>query len=364
MNIQAIIQYLESVAPPAYQENYDNARLITGNKSWKCTGVLATLDCIETIIDEAIDKNCNLIVAHHPIVFSGLKSITGKNYIERTLIKAIKNDIAIYGIHTNLDNVKHGVNKMIADKLQLTNQRILSPKKNILQKLYTFCPNDKADTVRQALFSAGAGNIANYDNCSFNLQGTGTFKANELANPYVGETGAIHYEAETKIEVVFPSFLQNRIIRALLKAHPYETVAYDVVQLENAHFEVGSGIVGELEKPLDTMAFLQQIKQIFGCACVRYTALHINEVQRIALCGGSGSFLLGAAKAEKADIFISADYKYHQFFDADNQIIIADIGHFESEQFTINLLYDVITQKFSNFAVFISEHNTNPINYL
>jgi len=364
MLIKEIIHHLESFAPTAYQESYDNARLITGNKNWECTGALTTLDCLENTVEEAISKKCNLIVAHHPIVFSGLKSITGKNYIERTIIKAIKNDIAIYAIHTNLDNVDQGVNKVIADKLQLQNQRILSPKKTMLKKLYTFCPVDKAATIRTALFKAGAGNIGNYNNTSFNSTGNGTFKANESAKPYVGDKGKLHTEKETKIETVFEAYKQHQIIKALIAAHPYEEVAYDIISLDNQLDNVGSGIVGNLENAMPIKTFLNQLKTQFNCGCVKYTQAHKAEVSKIAVCGGSGSFLLNDAKAASADVFITADYKYHQFFDADNQIVIADIGHYESEQYTANLLYEIITQKFSNFAVFISEINTNPVNYL
>lgn len=364
MLIKEIIHHLENFAPSAYQESYDNARLITGNKNWECTAALTTLDCLEATVDEAISKKCNLIVAHHPIVFSGLKSITGKNYIERTIIKAIKNDVAIYAIHTNLDNVHNGVNKFVADKLKLQNQRILSPKKTMLKKLYTFCPVEEVTEIRAALFDAGAGNIGNYSNTSFNVEGTGTFKANENAKPYVGEKGKLHLEKETKIEVVFEAYKQHQIIRALKAAHPYEEVAYDVISLDNLLSNVGAGIVGEMEKPVAIDSFLKEVKVQFKCDCIKYTKPHKNEVERIAVCGGSGSFLLNDAKAAAADVFITSDYKYHQFFDADNQIIIADIGHYESEQYTADLLYEILTQKFSNFVIFISEINTNPVKYL
>jgi len=363
MLIKEIINHLEKFAPVAYQESYDNARLITGNKSWNCTGALTTLDCLETTVEEAITKNCNLIVAHHPIVFSGLKSITGKNYIERTIIKAIKNDIAIYAIHTNLDNVHNGVNKVIADKLSLQNQRILSPKKALLKKLYTFCPVDKAAEVRTELFEAGAGNIGNYSNTSFNTIGTGTFKGNETVAPYVGKKGELHREQETKIEIVFEAYKQHQIVNALIKAHPYEEVAYDIISLDNQLNNVGSGIVGDLEKPLEINIFLKELKNQFKCDCIKYTQPHKTTVSKVAVCGGSGSFLLNDAKVAAADVFITSDYKYHQFFDADNQIVIADIGHYESEQFTADLLYEIITQKFRNFAIFISEINTNPVKY-
>jgi len=315
MLIKEIIHHLENFAPSAYQESYDNARLITGNKNWECTAALTTLDCLEATVDEAISKKCNLIVAHHPIVFSGLKSITGKNYIERTIIKAIKNDVAIYAIHTNLDNVHNGVNKFVADKLKLQNQRILSPKKTMLKKLYTFCPVEEVTEIRAALFDAGAGNIGNYSNTSFNVEGTGTFKANENAKPYVGEKGKLHLEKETKIEVVFEAYKQHQIIRALKAAHPYEEVAYDVISLDNLLSNVGAGIVGEMEKPVAIDSFLKEVKVQFKCDCIKYTKPHKNEVERIAVCGGSGSFLLNDAKAAAADVFITSDYKYHQFFE-------------------------------------------------
>jgi len=364
VKIKTIIEALENWAPPAYQESYDNARLITGNKNWDCTGVLTTLDCIESVVEEAIEKKCNLIVAHHPIVFSGLKSITGKNYIERTIIKAIKNDVAIYAIHTNLDSISLGVNKVITDKLQLKNAKILAPKTQVLNKLTTFCPTKDAENIRETIFNAGAGKVGHYENCSFNIEGTGTFKGDESTNPHVGEKDKLHTEEETRIEVIFPSYLKRNILQKLKEAHPYEEVAYYINSLENENQEVGSGMIGELEEAMEINAFLRQVKHTFNCKTIRYTQPIQSNIKRVAVCGGSGSFLLNAAIAQKADIFITADYKYHQFFDADNQIVIADIGHYESEQFTSVLLHDFLTQKFSNFAVLISEQNTNPINYL
>ncbi|MCP4439152.1 MAG: Nif3-like dinuclear metal center hexameric protein [Aureispira sp.] len=363
--IRTVLNYLEEIAPSAYQESYDNAKLIVGNANAELTGILVCLDSIEAIIDEAIEKGCNLVVAHHPIVFSGLKQITGRNYIERVILKAIKNDIAIYAIHTNLDNVIYnGVNSKIAEKLGLQNTQILAPKKGILQKLYTFVPKDKANELKKALFAAGAGQIGNYDECSFGVEGVGTFRGGEGTNPTVGDIGKRHQEAEQKIEVIFPAHLQSRVVRALIQAHPYEEVAYDVIALENQYMQVGSGMVGELAEAVDSQQFLKNLKEKMQTACVRYTNLCKKNIKRIAICGGAGSFLLKNAIRAKADIFITGDYKYHQFFDADGQIIIADIGHFESEQFTIDLLYDLLMQKFTTFAIYRTSVNTNPINYL
>jgi len=363
MRITEIIEALESWAPPAYQESYDNSRLITGDKNWECAGVLVCLDALESIVDEAIDKKVNLIVAHHPILFSGLKSLTGKNYIERCLIKAIKNDIAIYAFHTNLDNIRTGVNDKICDVLGLVNRRILSPKKDHLKKLYTYAPLSAAEEVRAVIFDSGAGHIGLYDQCSFNVRGTGTFRAQKGANPHLGEVGKLHKEEEVKIEVIFPSYLERKIVDNLKEKHPYEEVAYEIIALDNSA-EIGSGMIGELESAQDANAFLNNVKEKFHCGAIKHTELVHESIRTVAVCGGSGSFLLNDAKRMKADIFITSDYKYHQFFDADGSIIIADIGHYESEQFTIELICDFLQEKFTNFAVLFTERNTNPVKYL
>jgi len=362
MKLTDIVSYLEMLAPPAYQEEYDNAGLIVGHGN-DLTGVLVTLDCIEEVIEEAIQRGCNLVVAHHPIVFKGLKRFTGKNYVERSVMKAIKNDVAIYAIHTNLDNMSTGVNHKISQLLELSNTRILSPKPGTLAKLYTFAPKESAGQVRQALFNAGAGSIGKYDQCSYNVEGTGTFRAGEEADPYVGKKGELHTEPEIKIEVVFPRHLKNRVVLALLESHPYEEVAYDIVELANDYQHIGSGMVGELEIPVSQEVFLQKVKDTFGCGVIKYSGRVDKEVERIAVCGGSGFFLLDAAKAAKADVFITSDVKYHEFFDAEDKIILADIGHFESEQFTSDLLVDELKKKFTTFAVLKGNTNTNPVKY-
>ncbi len=364
MKIKEIIQVLEAYAPLPYQESYDNAGLIFGDPSWEVTNVLLTLDATEAVIDEAIERGCNLVVAHHPIVFSGLKKINGRSYVERVAIKAIKHDIAVYAAHTNLDNVRNGVCARMADRLGLEGCRVLQPRTGLLKKLYTFVPADDAETVRAALFTAGAGHIGNYSECSFNAEGQGTFKGGAGTDPYVGTPGERHFEREIKLEVIFPVYLESGIIQALLASHPYEEVAYDVVTLDNAYQQVGSGLVGELPEAMEEQAFLAWVKQQFQTGCVRYTPLRGRPVKKVALCGGAGSFLLKRAIAAGADAYISADFKYHEFFDADNQIVIADIGHFESEQFTVELFYHILTEKFRNFAPLKSTIKTNPVNYL
>jgi len=364
MKIKEVTDYIESIAPLAYQESYDNAGYICGNAEAEVKAVLICLDSTEEVVDEALKTGANLIIAHHPIVFSGIKKITGKNYIERVLIKAIKNDITIYAAHTNLDNVFNGVNSKIAQKLGLVNSKILAPISGNLKKLITFCPQKQADQVRNALFEVGAGNIGNYDECSFNTLGTGTFRGGDNSNPFVGEKGKQHQEQEVKIEIIFPAHIQNKLINTLLKAHPYEEVAYDIIPLDNTNHLTGAGLIGELAQEMDEMSFLKHIKVQMQANGIRYTKLLGKKVKKVAVCGGSGSFLLKNAINAGADIFITADFKYHQFFDAENRIIIADIGHFESEQYTNELFYEILSKKITTFAVHLSKINTNPINYL
>lgn len=363
MKIAEIIQLLEEMAHPSLQESYDNAGLITGNKDWECSGIICSLDATESIIAEAIQKKCNLVIAHHPIIFKGLKRLNGKNYVERVIISAVKHDIAIYAIHTNLDNVIAGVNGRIASVLGLQRCGILLPKPSCLRKLFTFVPDDNAEAVRQAIFDAGGGHIGNYSECSFNSTGTGTFKAGENTDPYVGEAGKQHQENETRIEVLFPEFLERKIIYAMKSAHPYEEVAYDIVPLTNNHPGIGSGLVGHLSEPVDINLFLEKLKTAFNVPVVRHTGITKQSIEKVAICGGAGSFLIPSALASGADVFVTADMKYHEFFDADGRILIADIGHYESEQFTVSLLQEFLAEKFPTFAVLKTEVNTNPVHY-
>jgi dinuclear metal center YbgI/SA1388 family protein len=363
--IKEIIEQLERVAPPSYQESYDNSGLIIGEASTIVTGVLICLDSTEAVVEEAIEKGCNLIIAHHPIVFKGLKRFNGKNYVERTILKAIKNDIAIYAIHTNLDNqLYQGVNTKIGEMLGITQTKILVPKVQTLMKLSTFVPVEQTETVLKALFEAGAGQLGDYEHCSFRTLGVGSFKPLEGANPFIGAVDKEEKVVEYKVEVLFERHLQGKIVAALQQAHPYEEVLYYLYTLENANNAVGSGMIGILYEPKAEKDFLKHLKKTMKAGVVRYTGLRNKPISRVAWCGGSGGFLLNAAIAQGADIFITSDYKYHEFFDADGRIIIADIGHFESEQYTIELIFDIISKKFSNFAVNLTQVNTNPVNYL
>jgi dinuclear metal center YbgI/SA1388 family protein len=364
LKIREVADFLETIAPKSYQESYDNSGLLTGSFSSDVSGILVTLDCTEPVVQEAINKKCNLIIAHHPIIFRGLKKITGSNYVERTVLKAIRNDVAIYAIHTNLDNVHSGVNRKIADKIGLTNLKILAPKNDALSKLVTFVPKENTDQVLNGLHAAGAGQIGNYDNCSFTVTGTGTFRPNEHANPSVGEKFKQELVEENRVEVIFPTHLEKSIVSALRKTHPYEEVAYYLTGLRNENQEVGSGMVGEFESAQEPLEFLQRLKKRMGLSVVRHTRLLDKPVSKVAVCGGAGSFLLAQAIQSGAQAYISADFKYHEFFDAEDNIIIADIGHYESEVYTKELLQEVLTKKFPTFAINFSSTVTNPISYL
>lgn len=361
--VKDISNFLEGLAPLSSQESYDNCGLITGSHNQRVSGVLLSLDCTEAVVDEAISKGANMIVSHHPIVFKGLKKINGKNYVERTIIKAIKNDIAIYAIHTNLDNYRFGVNYEIANRIGLKNPKILAPKSDVLKKLIVFCPTENVSQLSKSLFEAGAGSIGDYAECSFESEGKGGFLPGENTNPTLGEVGNREEVKETKLEVIISSHIEGKVLSTMFDAHPYEEVAYDVIPLSNKnHFE-GSGMIGELEKSVSVNDFLSHLKSTFNCGIIRHTDKHVEEIKKVAFCGGAGSFLLNHAKAQAADIFITGDFKYHEFFDAEDRIIIADIGHYESEQFTPNLIHDAMKKKFINFALHLSEVNTNPINY-
>ena len=363
MKLANILEVLEAWAPLALQEDYDNAGLITGNPEMEISSALICLDSTETVIDEAIQQGCNLIIAHHPIVFSGLKKFNGKNYVERALIKAIKNDIAIYAIHTNLDNTLSGVNSFIAEKLNLKNTRILAPVSGNLRKLFTYITPEHADKLRDALFEAGAGSIGNYDRCSFNTEGNGTFRGNEISNPKLGEKGEWRKEKEIKIEVLFPAHLEGKILAALRAAHHYEEIAYEIIALQNKDQTTGAGLTGELQQSQTPDSFLAFVAQKMNCDCIRYTKSPKQTISKVALCGGSGSFLLQSAIQSGSDVLLTSDFKYHQFFDADDKIMILDIGHYESEQFTINGIGNFLRKKFPTFALRFSETNTNPIQY-
>ncbi|MBG7611863.1 Nif3-like dinuclear metal center hexameric protein [Polaribacter sp. BAL334] len=364
MKVKEVTSYLEEIAPLQYAEDFDNVGLLVGKNDAEVTGVLITLDTLEITIDEAIEKNCNLIISFHPIIFSGLKKLNGSNYVERVVIKAIENKIAIYAIHTALDNSIEGVSAKMCAILGLKNTKILIPKKNILKKLTTYVPIKNAVDVRNSLFSAGAGNIGNYDACSFSVSGEGTFRGNENSNPTLGEKGVLHTEKEIQITVTFELKNEGHILKALKENHPYEEVAYEVITIENSYQNVGMGMIGELTSAKDEKDFLEYLKKTMNTECIKHSALLHKKINKVALLGGSGSFAIEAAKKAGADAFISADFKYHDFFKAENSILLADIGHYESEQFTKNLIVDFLTKKISNFAIILSEKRTNPIYYL
>jgi len=364
MIVNEVTTILEELAPLTYAEDFDNVGLLVGNKDAKVTGILITLDTLETVVDEAIEHNCNLIVSFHPIIFGGLKKLTGATYVERVVIKALKNNVAIYSMHTALDNCKYGVNAKICEVLGILNPEILIPQKNTIKKLTTYVPKSNATALKTALFEAGAGNIGNYSHCSFTNEGTGSYKPGDLANPVKGKIGEVHYEEEIQIHVMYQKSQEVAVLNTLFKSHPYEEVAYEIYALENSNQHIGMGMVGNLKNEVDETQFLNHIKKKMNASCIRHSNLLHKPVQKIAVLGGSGAFAISAAKAAGADVFITADVKYHQFYEAENKILLADIGHYETEQFTKNLLVDYLTKKIPNFALRLSESKTNPIKYL
>ncbi|WP_310554487.1 Nif3-like dinuclear metal center hexameric protein [Flavobacterium sp.] len=371
MKIKDILSLLDEMAPLAYAEDFDNVGLLVGDANIEATGILVCHDALENVIEEAIAKNCNLVVCFHPILFSGIKKITGKNYVERAVIKAIKNDIAIYAVHTALDNHKEGVNKIFCDALRLVNTKILIPKPNFIQKLITYTIPENVEKVRNALFEAGAGKIGNYENCSFNSKGIGSYMGNENSNPEIGERFEFVEAEEIKIEVVFEKQLQSKILKTLFANHVYEEVAYEIYDLQNIHQNIGLGMIGELETEMPEKDFLNFVKQKMQCESIRHSEYLSKKIKKVAVLGGSGSFAIKNAIQAGADAFLTADLKYHNFYEAENQLLLADIGHFESERYTKNYIVAFLTKKILNFApefpierIILSEVNTNPVKYL
>lgn len=363
MIVQDVMNHLEAFTPLAYAEEFDNVGLLVGNRNMPVSGILVTLDTLEAVVDEAIEAKCNLIVSFHPIIFKGLKKLTGSTYVERVVMKAIKHDVAIYSMHTALDNAFHGVNDIICNQLELSNKQILIPQSQTIKKMTTFVPTEEIEQLRNALFQAGAGSIGNYDNCSFNIEGVGTFKGNEDSNPTKGEKGQIQYEKETQISVTYPKHLESQILKALFKTHSYEEVAYEITTLENKNQHIGLGMMGDLKNAMNETDFLNFIKNKMDTAHIRHSGFLNKKIKKVAVLGGSGSFAIEAAKNSGADAFITSDLKYHDFFTAEDTILLADIGHYESEQFTKNILVAYLTKKITNFAIVLSKTITNPVKY-
>ena len=363
MIVKEVAGLLEELAPLTHAEDFDNVGLLVGDPNQEVTGVVVTLDTLENVVDEAIENKCNLIVSFHPIIFKGLKKITGKTYVERVVIKAIQNHIAIYSMHTALDNAPEGVNAKICDVLDIMDPKILLPQKNTIKKLTTYVPSNDADTLKNALFEAGAGTIGNYSHCSFTTKGLGSYQAGQKANPTKGTIGEVHYEEEIQVNITFSASVEQNVMQALFKNHPYEEVAYEIITLENTNQNIGMGMIGSLKKPMKELDFLKIVKERMHASGIRHSELRGKPIEKVAVLGGSGAFAIQAAKAAGADIFITADVKYHQFYEAEGTMVIADIGHFETEQFTKNLLVDYLTKKNANFAIRLSESRTNPIKY-
>ena len=364
MKLYELAEVIESIAPVPTQESYDNSGLLVGNQQDEISGALITLDITEEVIDEAVSLGYNLIISHHPPIFKSLKKLTGSNLTERCIIKAIRNNIALYAAHTNLDNSLKGVNAILAEKLGLENIAVLQPLKGMLRKLVVFVPESHHEEVRNAMFTAGAGVIGDYDSCSFNTSGKGTFRGGENTNPFVGELGKLHTEPEIKIETILPFWLEDKVIEAIKDVHPYEEIAWDSYALTNEFPQKGAGMYGTLSNPVEEIEFINNIKKILKVPFIKHSPLTNRKISRVGICGGSGNFLLQDAISRKCDIFITGELKYHDYFSAEGKIVLVEAGHYETEQFSKELLYSILKEKFSTFALQISGIDSNPVRYL
>lgn len=361
--VSEIINCITDVAPLQLQEDYDNSGLLVGDPNNEVESALITFDITEEAIDEAIEKNCKLIISHHPIIFKGLKKLTQQTYIERIVAKAIRNDIALACMHTNLDNSDRGVSMALARQLGLEDIRILDPMKNRLAQIVVFCPVEQAESVRHAMCEAGAGHTGNYGQCAFQVHGKGSFKALEGSHPFVGKHNELHFEDEIRIETIVPDFLVGKVVAAMKHVHPYEEPAYNIYPVGNEYGKAGGGAFGKLGNPTDEKEFLNIVRQKLGIPCLKHSRLTGRKIEKVAVCGGSGAFLISKAISCGADIYITSDIKYHDYFDADGKIILVDAGHYETEQFSKEIIKGLINEKFPKFATLISERTTNPVHY-
>ncbi|MDR3137941.1 MAG: Nif3-like dinuclear metal center hexameric protein [Tannerellaceae bacterium] len=364
ITISRLLEVLEEFAPPALQESFDNTGIQVGETGQEARGALLCVDVTEEVIDEALAKGCNLVIAHHPLLFKPVKSLRGATYIERCVMKACKYNIVIYAAHTNLDNVRKGVNGCLAERIGLNNIHILSPKREGLVKVVTFVPSEHAQKVRDALFAIGAGYIGNYDRCSFRLEGLGSFCAQDGAHPFIGEVGMEHVEREERIETVIPAYLQGKVLQAVQAAHPYEEPATDIYPLNNAWEGAGAGIWGDLPEEENEQDFLLRIKELFNVPCIQHSTLREKAVRRVAVCGGSGAFLIKEAIACRADVLITGEARYNDYYDVESRLLLAVTGHYESEACTKDIFRTLILKKFPTFALHLSETDVNPVKYL
>ncbi|MDR3129421.1 MAG: Nif3-like dinuclear metal center hexameric protein [Tannerellaceae bacterium] len=364
VSIREVLDVLEEFAPLALQESFDNTGIQVGEIGQEVKGVLLCVDVTEDVMDEALVKGCNLVIAHHPLLFKPVKSLRGTTYVERCVMKACKYDMVIYAAHTNLDNLRKGINGWLGKRIGLDNVHILSPKREGLVKVVTFVPSGHVQKVQDALFATGAGCVGNYDRCSFRHEGLGSFRAQEGAHPFLGKVGKEHVEREERIETVVPVHLQEKILQAVYAAHPYEEPVTDLYPLNNAWEEVGSGIWGDLSAEEDEREFLLRVKELFKIRCIKHSTLRGKPVRRVAVCGGSGAFLIKEAIACGADVLLTGEARYNDYHDVQNRLLLAVTGHYESEACTKDIFRTLLSEKFPTFALHLSEADVNPVKYL
>ena len=362
MTVGDLCGWLEQRAPLRFQEDYDNSGLLVGQRSWTVTGVLCCLDADEAVVHEAVARGCNVVLSHHPIVFKGLKRLTGATAVERTVALALKHNVALYAGHTNWDSIQGGVSFSLAQRLGLVAPRIMMPRGGELLNLVVYVPAEHASPVAEAAFGAGAGRIGAYDECHFSGSGTGTFRPLDGAQPFVGQIGVREVADEHRLEFVLPKHRKSAVQQAVWAAHPYEEVAHSWISLDNSWSEVGYGAVGNLPEPIRLGDFLAVCAAQLGAESVRYSTSSLDRiVQRIAVCGGSGAEFAGAAAAAGADAYVTGDLKYHGFQDPPGGLVLVDVGHGESERPFIDDWAELIRSEFVTFAVLISETDNRPV---
>ncbi len=351
---------LESVAPSLYAESYDNVGLLVGRSEWKCEKVLVALDITEAVVQEAIEKGVQAIVAHHPVIFGGIQRLTGEDTAQRAIELAIKHSIALLACHTNLDAIEGGVSYRMAQAISLVNVRTLQPRSGLLWNLIVYVPAESAETLLEALWEAGAGKMGAYDECAFRSHGLGSFRPKEGAHPHNGVIGERAFADEIRLELLVPEGARKKVHQCMMEHHPYEEIAHSWLKHDGVHHSVGFGAIGQWDA-CDWPEAVRRIKTAFGVASFRHTMPIASDYRTVAVCGGAGADLLAQAKSQQAELFITSDITYHRYFGADDRLVFIDIGHWESEQHAMELLIDIVREKFPNFAVLKSETNTNPM---
>lgn len=368
MIVKELIKYLEDWAPPGAAWEKDNVGLLVGSGDEKIENIFLSLELTGEVLEQALKKNCNFIFTHHPLIFNPVKNLdVNKNPNSKLIYKLIKNDINLFSAHTNLDFTKDGVSFTLAKKLKLNKITFLKNEESNQFKVVVFLPETNLDEVASAMFNQGAGIIGEYNNCSFRTNGIGTFKGSANSNPFIGKKENFEKANEVRLEVLVDSWKLNKVINAMLKSHPYEEPAYDIYPLRNKNVNYGAGAIGELDNEMNVNEFLKHVEKSLLLSNFRFVNGNKRRIKKVAVCGGSGSELLNDAISKNADVFITADIKYHTFHDAKNKILLIDAGHYETEVVILKIVEEkikkLIKEKKENIKVYKYSSSTNPVKF-